>query len=253
MEGTTGRVIVALLLFACARLPAGEATAEADERARERAPTETDAEAEQAKAPADDEAAWEKAIDEDGVVIHTRKVEGQAFKEFRGRVRIKASLTSLVALITDMQAAPDWIDTCVKGKVLEQVSPTESYTYSLNNAPWPVADRDAVVHNRITQDPATRAVTITQTGVPDRIPKTKRVVRVKKLEGFWRLTPKEGGTVEVTYQVLNDPGGNLPAWLVNATATSQPFKTLKNMRTVVQREKYQHAELDFVDEPAAKE
>lgn len=192
--------------------------------------------------------AWEKVASKDGVTIHTRSVKGQDFKEFKGTVEIRTSLRSLVALITDIPAGPDWIATCLKGMVLKHVSPTEMYAYTLSDAPWPVADRDAVVHNVITQDRKTGVVTIEFEGVPGFIPEKKGVVRVKLIKGFWQLTPLGNGVVRVDYQVLSNPGGGLPAWLVNATATSQPLNTLRAMKKVVLREKYQAASLDFIKE-----
>jgi hypothetical protein len=57
---------------------------------------------------------------------------------------------------------------------VERVSPTEAYTYNYVPAPWPAKDRDAVVHNVITQDPETYIVTITQTAAPEKKPKSKK-------------------------------------------------------------------------------
>ena len=110
------------------------------------------------------EAKWKLAKNKKGVKVYTRKVEGISFKEYKGVTTIKTSLARLVALAADIEAGPDWIDTCSKGELLKQVNPRESYTYSLNGAPWPVRDRDAVVHNVISQDAKTLAVTIKMTG-----------------------------------------------------------------------------------------
>jgi len=54
--------------------------------------------------------------------------------------------------------------------------------------------------------------------------------------------------VEVVYQVLSDPSGALPAWLVNSSVISQPYKTLLKMKKVVMLDKYQNARLEFIKE-----
>ena len=98
----------------------------------------------------------------------------------------------------------------------------------------------------ISQDKDTRVVTIKQTAKPDYIPEKKNIVRVQRIEGFWQFTPQEDGSVEIVYQVLSDPGGEIPVWLVNASLVSQPYQTLLKMQEVVKREKYQNVTMESV-------
>lgn len=198
------------------------------------------------------QAEWKLDRDRDEVKVYTRRVEGIAFKQYKGETIVKSRLSTLVAIFEDMDAAVEWVDTCDRMELLERISPQETYTYSYNGAPWPAKDRDAVVHNLIEQDPETLVVTITQKGVPDRIPENKKAVRVERIEGLWIFEPLSGGKVKITYQVLSDPGGGLPAWLVNSVAVSQPHTTLVGFREMVQLEKYQISVFEFIKEPAAE-
>jgi len=199
------------------------------------------------------EAEWVLAKDKKGVKVYTRKVEGIDFKEFKGVITIKTSLSSLVALVSDAEASPDWLANCSKSEILKQITPQETYTYSLSKAPWPVMDRDTILHNQIFQDKTTLVVTIKQTGKPDYIKEKKNIARVKRVEGFWQFTPQQDGNVEIVYQVLSDPGGKLPVWLVNSSLVSQPYDTLPKMQKVVKREKYQKATLEFIKEQEHKQ
>lgn len=192
--------------------------------------------------------AWKLAKEGKGITVHTREVDGSNFKEYRAVMNIKASLSSLIALVVDIQAYPSWIHTCREGKLLKRISPKEIYAYTINSAPWPVSDRDAIVHNTIVQDNKDHSVTIRIIGVPEYIPPQKGLVRVKMIDGYWRFTPVEQSMVQVIYQVHNDPGGDLPAWLVNSIVVSQPYNTLANMQKLVLLPKYRDAEFEFVKE-----
>ena len=192
--------------------------------------------------------AWELAKSGDGITVYTRGVEGSGFKEYKALARIKASLSSLVAIVEDIEVYPSWIHTCKEGKLLKKINEKETYNYTVNEAPWPVRDRDAVVHNKISQNPENRVVTIEIKGIPDYIPEKTGVQRVRKIDGFWRFTPLENGSVEVVYQVHSEPGGNLPSWLVNSIVVSQPYYTLVNMQKVVTQTKYRNAEYSFIKE-----
>lgn len=194
--------------------------------------------------------AWELAKEDstNEIKIYTRKVEGSNFREYKAVMRIKASLSSLVALVDDISACPLWIHTCSEGWLLKRVSPRESYTYTINAAPWPVSDRDAIVLNTISQISPKGPVRIDILGVPDYVPEKKNLVRVKMIKGHWLFTPLGEGITEVLYQVHNDPGGSLPSWLVNSVVVSQPYNTMLNMRKLVNEKKYKDAKFSFIRE-----
>lgn len=195
---------------------------------------------------AEEEKEWTLSRDRRDIKVYTRRVEGIDFKQYRGLVIVDASLSSLVALFEDHSAAQDWIDTCRSIELVERIAPNESISYSYNPAPWPAKDRDAAVHNLITQDPETLVVRIVQQAVPDRVPPNRKAVRVKRIEGLWIFNPLGEKETEVIYQVLTDPGGGIPAWLVNAVAISQPFNTLEGLRDLAPSDKYKDAHFDFI-------
>jgi hypothetical protein len=193
-------------------------------------------------------AKWTLAKDKRGIKVFTRKVKGIDFKEFKGVMTVKTSLTSLVALLRDAKSMHTWMANCTRVQVLEQISDQETYTYTLSKAAWPVMDRDAILHNVISQDKRTLVVTIKQTGKPDHIAHKKNIVRIKRIESVWQFTPKQDGFVEVVYQALSDPSGTLPPWLVNSAVVSQPYGTLLKMRNVIKKKPYQEAALAFIKE-----
>jgi hypothetical protein len=191
---------------------------------------------------------WDLSQNENDIQIYTRSVEGSGFKEYKGVMEIKASLASLVALVDDAAAYPRWIHTCIEGQTLKKINPAASYAYCVNDAPWPVSDRDAVTYHVTRQDAETLSVTISITGVPDFAPERPGLVRVRKIDGFWRFTPLEDGNVRIVYQVHNEPGGNIPQWLANAVVVTQPYRTLVNMQKWVKRPEYRGKKYDFIQE-----
>lgn len=190
--------------------------------------------------------AWEVAKKGDGITVFTRSVKGSGFKEYKAVMNVKASLSRMVALVEDVAAYPSWIHTCKEGKLLKRINEKETFNYTINEAPWPVKDRDAVVRNKIRQNPGDRTVTIDIKGIPDYIPEKTGLQRVVKIEGFWRFTPLENASVEVVYQVHTEPGGNLPSWLVNSIVVSQPFHTLVNMKKQLAQPKNRDAGYEFI-------
>lgn len=183
---------------------------------------------------------WELIKDEQGIKVYTRQLPDSAIKEFKGVTHIKTSLASLVALLDDAGSCKEWMHNCIKGEVLEKISDKERYTYVVNDVPW-ATDRDIVVHSIISQDPEKKVVTIQLTGVADYKPPDADYVRVSKLKGFWRFTPDKNGVIEVVYQIHMEPGGWLPALLVDLVIVDTPFYTLLKMRDIVKKPKYKNA------------
>lgn len=192
-----------------------------------------------------DASPWETVKNKEGIVVKTRAVEGSGFNEFQGVTYMKTSLASLIALLDDTSAYTVWMPNCIEARVIKKKSQLENFIYTVRKAPWPVKNRDMVIHTITTRNKKDNSIFIRMTGAPGMVPETAENVRVDKLKGFWKLTPK-GETVEVIYQVHADLGGNVPEWLANSTSVDQPYKVLGNIRNLVASEKYKSVGADFI-------
>ncbi len=188
-------------------------------------------------------AGWSPARDHDGIQVYTRKVEGSPIAASLAVTRVELPLAAVAALILDVPNQHDWIDSVDESRVLQRLNAAASYNYTVSRAPWPVADRDAVVLTRASRDPATGVVRVESHAAPALIPERKGRVRVRRVDSLWTLTPLGPARTEVRYQVHSDPGGSLPAWLVNAMVTDQPFNTLRNLRRAAAVAPYASASL----------
>ena len=111
--------------------------------------------------------------------------------------------------------------------------------------PWPFSDRDVISHIVVAQD-STGVVTITKMVMPDYIPAKKDVVRITNFKSMYILTPLGGGKVQVELQMMVDPGGNIPAWLINSNIVLAPYQTTVGMNN--QLPDYQQTHYSFIRE-----
>lgn len=196
---------------------------------------------------------WTVLRDESSITVYSRDVANSKFSEWLAQTTIKTRLSALAALIMDGNSHAKWIDSVDESRILKVMSPVQSYIYTYSGAPWPVDDRDAVVLSTVKQDNKTFVVTIHSDSVPEYLSKQKDVVRVSYINSTWTLIPLKNGEVEVTYQVHNDPGGDLPPWLINNLAFDQPYYTLENLREFFNtKNKYTDVELPFIKEVNVK-
>ena len=175
------------------------------------------------------------------------------FTEFKGVTRVKSRLSAFIALMRDVDRMPQWVYRTKKAAVLERLSNTEVYAYTVNAMDWPLQDRDAVVHSTLSQEAGTLVVTIKGSAEPDFWPRDEKYVRMRVVESYWRFTPLESGLVEVEFQGYGDPGGNLSSgllkWIAQRAIWEAPDRTLLGMREVMTDVVYQSSSFDFIAEP----
>ena len=193
--------------------------------------------------------AWElEKEDEDiGLKIYTREISGSSLREFKGEMIARTNLTTLAALLLDSNAAPEWMHHCEKFEVIDQITPQHAIFYSVNTAPWPVSDRDAVLSSTMMQDPDTLTLRITVDAITEHLPVNDDYIRITRMSGFWAFTPLADGKVKIVYQVHAEPGGSLPAWLANSVVVDTPYNTMSNMLDMLKLEKYQQADIPIID------
>lgn len=194
------------------------------------------------------EAPWLLVKNEKEVKVYSRCSTNSNFKEIKVETNINAPLSVIVALLRDVPAFPSWVYKCESSHIIKQPDNQSIIYYQKSDVPWPVSDRDMVVKSCFRQDPTTKIVYFNSSVLPDLLPEQADVVRIRKFQGSWKLTPKTDGTVNIEYQIGVDPGGLIPAWIVNMASTDGPFITTLNLKQAVKNPKYQQARLAYIQE-----
>ena len=182
--------------------------------------------------------AWELELEQEGIKIYTQEIEGSSFKAFRGEVFVNTTLHNLVAHHTDIEQMKNWLQDCEESELIQKVSDRDFYIYQRTSAPWPVSDRDYVLHSRIDQDPESLIVTMNFEASTQFLKSDQDCVPVTKLTGFWRFTPKHNGTIYVEYETHADPSGDLHSWLENSIVVAQTIGSLEKLRERVEENTY---------------
>lgn len=182
--------------------------------------------------------AWDLQHDKDEIKIYTQTIPGSNFKAFRGEAIVYSDLLNVLAHQVNLESMSEWLQDCTESELISQVSEQDFYLYQRTKAPWPVSDRDYVLHMNITQDPANYSVLMTFEASSDFSKSDSDCVQVTKLTGYWRFTPLEANKVLVEYETSADPAGQVPSWLANSFVVDQPLGTLKNLKKRVEEGRF---------------
>jgi len=193
---------------------------------------------------------WMLKENSDGIRIYTRSVENSKFKAIKVECTLNCTLTQLVFALMDIKGSTRWLYHTSSNYLVKQVSPGDLYYYSMIEAPWPVTNRDFVAHLIISQNAATRVVTLDAScNDPDLVPRKPGVVRITYSIGKWILIPLSADhKVKIVYTVHADPGGSIPAWLSNMVVTEGPLQSVKKLRECLQLPAYKNAKVTYIKE-----
>jgi hypothetical protein len=189
---------------------------------------------------------WKLKSENDGIKVYTSTVTNSKFKAIKVECELNATASQLVKVLLDVKNCPEWLYHTKVCTLVKQVSPAELYYYSEISIPWPVQNRDFVAHLTVSQNPETKVITIDGPAVNGMVPVKDGIVRVRSSKGLWVITPAKKNLLKVVYTLQLDPGGNLPAWLVNLFAAEGPMKSFQGLKIQLKKPAYQNVELPFL-------
>jgi len=189
---------------------------------------------------------WKFVKETNGIEVYSRKSDDSPIKEIKVLKVMETTLSSLVALMKDVENHKNWTYANKKAKVLEKQSEFSWIFYGYSDAPWPVQDRDMVLHSTLRQDSVTKVIKNEGECIPNFIPENEDVVRVPACHSIWTLKPLGEGKVLVSLEIQIDLGGSIPNWLINLVSSKGPYLTIKNMEEAVKKAPYKNVVLDYI-------
>ena len=167
-------------------------------------------------------------LDRDGITVEEDGAEDRRLPVLTGRTTIDAPPARVVAWIEAAHTWVDWMHDCVEAYEVRREGELV-VGYNRIGMPWPVADRDVVLHARVATRPDGGFRAEFEHASDPAVPPRPGVLRIPRLSGFYELAPVGTGT-RIVYTVDTDPGGGLPAWLVRRVSREVPYRTLENLR-----------------------
>jgi len=190
---------------------------------------------------------WKLVAQRDGAKVYSLKQPGSDLAQVRGSVRVRSTLAGVVAWLRDPAACKD--AGCYANTV-DRVDDQIEYDYFRFNMRPPFRPRDFMLRAHFHQIPTTKEIWAEYGAVPDRVPPNDCCVRVTNMNTTWRFTPVGNGMVDAEYTMNMDWGGFIPDPLSNLAKPRFLLVQLRHLQGILDKEKYQTAKFDFIQEPA---
>jgi len=190
---------------------------------------------------------WELRKQKNGIYVYSKETGTSSFNIFRAETTFTGSLETFVAALQDLPAMPEWSDNVKYVKILETEGDSVLIYYLAASAPFPFSDRDGIYKNSYHWDSEQQCLTVKINILEDYLPLNPDLVRVKG-QGFWEVKLLADDKLGITFQMLVDPGGSIPAWLSNMFTDEIPYHSLQKFRDIMMvKPQYQNRKFEFLE------
>src|SRR5262245_44959404 len=95
---------------------------------------------------------WKLSKDKDGIKVYQAENPKSKFKSIKVECVLPGTFDKLIAVLTDIEHLKDWVYNTKTSYLIKKISPYDLYYYTETMIPWPMSNRDAVVHLKIARD-----------------------------------------------------------------------------------------------------
>ena len=187
---------------------------------------------------------WKKIGESEGIVGYSRPTNRSSVYEIKAVGIVNAPISVVEAVIRDISMMPQYLFLCKEAALINTPEMKSSgdiiYFYSLMDLPFPVSDRNSVTKAFWSVDKATGFIYCHAENVKTSYKQIKNVVRMPLSIIDCTLIPRGKDKTEVIYQILADPGGELPPFLISMLIRDYGIKTIAGLRQMVKKDKYKN-------------
>lgn len=174
--------------------------------------------------------------DKDGIKVYTCKSEHDRFKTLKASFIIKQTTPEeLESFLRNVSNYPSWQYNMASADILK--SNTVDGTMIIRSeidAPWPLENRELIAQFSVQRFQDAEQLQFTVKTIAYDYPSAKGLVRVPFSHAQWDIK-KVNDSVEVVYTMRIDPGGVVPAWLVNMAMAEGPYTSFVNLKKQLEK------------------
>ncbi|MEO6613669.1 MAG: START domain-containing protein [Chitinophagaceae bacterium] len=172
---------------------------------------------------------WSLEKDNKGIKVFTSSVANSSYKAIKVECTLPGTYSKLLSILSNVSDFSDWIYNTKLTKLVRKNSAADFTYYSETHLPWPMANRDVVIHVQVKTDSLPNFMVIAGSDVTNEVVEIPTRVRVKHYKSYWKVSMPTATTIKIFYMLELDPGGSIPAWIANMFVDKGPYETFVNL------------------------
>lgn len=181
---------------------------------------------------------WTKITEKEGFKIYSKSMKESEIRAMKIKGTVNGSILNVTNILRDVDSATDWIPNLISRKYVQEITDTEAILHDVTDMPWPVSNRDTIVHHKLSISENKKSLILQFNSVkhPD-FPETNDNVRAHIHFGKIVFTPKGEDKTHIEMVILVDPRGSIPTWAVNVLQVSMPYDFVKALHEFAENSK----------------
>jgi hypothetical protein len=188
---------------------------------------------------------WDLIKDESGIEIYSKSGSDPEYIEIKGVSQVKSNLKAFVALMQDVNDFKQWMHAAKETSLISKNNDYHFSYYMHSDIPWPAKDRDVVLNLKIFRNSKNGTIYTKTRNITGVIPEKENIQRIASVKSSWKFVPLGEDKIRIIFKTRIKPGIQLPQWLAERIYQLGPYHTIKNMKEMVKKTKYQSANIEL--------
>ncbi len=173
---------------------------------------------------------WTFQKEKDGIKLSSRRSATSSFNDVRVELDVPGTIHQLAAILEDVPRYSEWAYATKKSVLVKQLGPGKLIYYSEIEVPWPATNRFFYAGFELKTDLQNQTLHLEAASIPGYGPVPADLVNVPYTKGIWHVTTLSPKSIHIDYVLELNPGGSLPAWVINLFTTKGPLETFENIK-----------------------
>lgn len=173
---------------------------------------------------------WDLVGLTNNIEVARQSIEDSPLFAFRGETITDIHISVLAGLLLQDRLGTEWVDLMSQSYMIERMGADAKVIRQVYDLPWPVQDRDYVMRQDAAYDVDSKVFTLHFQSISSaREPVNACCIRAEATRTYWRLQQLSDGRTRVSVEVITDPRGSLPSWLINLIQQDWPSNTITGL------------------------
>lgn len=178
---------------------------------------------------------WKLRKDQNGIQVYTREQEDSRVYMYKVQAKIDYQRKKVFEQVIDFQENLKYMELVDSMAFLDHRENKRYINYLRFNLPWPVKNREMVMDMKVWMREGT--IRIVSDDSPDALEGNGDMVPVEDFHEEWTIeTGVYAGETLITITGWVNPGGAIPAWVVNVFSVRIPFRFISGILKEIRKE-----------------
>jgi len=180
---------------------------------------------------------WTLRKEKNGIQVYTKKRAESNLYMYKVKTQINASVEKVYDQVIDFRENLKYMELVDSLKFLNHREDISYINYMRFDMPWPVTNREMVMEMDVHHH--TDSIRLVSNDLPGYVEQNKNYIQVEDFSEEWIMKFNESQkTTYITIKGWVNPGGDIPAWIVNLFSVRTPFRFISGILSEVKQDSY---------------